>query len=191
MAHAAPVRTKIPTKSPQPARAGAARPARPKARRPARSRVLAGGSGRPATRGDGDPVIELECGITVYPSREGQGRLVLRALKTSATSSRAVWARRAWCSGWGAWRPPGELVVPGRVEGQVAEQFAGGGADEACRLPALWRPSADSGPDLQHHPHGALAQLLGVLPLCWLGSRPLQGSDPPRSPGRSKDLCRG
>ena len=73
MAHAAPVRTKIPTKIPQPARAGASRPVRPKARGAARSRVLAGGAGRPATRGDG-PVIELEYGITVYPAREGQDR---------------------------------------------------------------------------------------------------------------------
>jgi hypothetical protein len=71
MAHAAPVRTKIPTNSPQPARV---RPARLKARRPARSRVLAGGAGRPATRGNGNPVIELECGVTVYPAREDQGR---------------------------------------------------------------------------------------------------------------------
>jgi hypothetical protein len=38
MVHAAPARTKIPTKIPQPARAGAFRPARPKARRTARSR---------------------------------------------------------------------------------------------------------------------------------------------------------
>jgi hypothetical protein len=74
MAHAAPVRTKIPTKNPQPARAGASRPARAKAGRVARSRVFAGGAGRPATRGDGNPVIELEYGITVYPAREGQDR---------------------------------------------------------------------------------------------------------------------
>ena len=67
MAHAAPVRTKIPTKIPQPAGAGASWPAWPKARRAARSRVLASGAGRPATRGGGDPVIELEYGITVYP----------------------------------------------------------------------------------------------------------------------------
>jgi hypothetical protein len=35
--------------------------------------MLAGGIGRAATRGGG-PVIELECGITVYPAREEQGR---------------------------------------------------------------------------------------------------------------------
>jgi len=74
MTHAAPLRTKIPTKIPQPASAGASRPTRPKARRAARSRVFASGAGRPATRGDGNPVIELEYGITVYPARKGQGR---------------------------------------------------------------------------------------------------------------------
>ena len=70
MAQSAPVRTKIPTRIPQPAGAAASRPARPAAR----SRVFASGAGRPATRGDGDPVIELEYGITVYPAREGQDR---------------------------------------------------------------------------------------------------------------------
>ena len=74
MVHAAPARTEIPTKIPQPARAGAFRPARRKARRAGRSPVLVGGAGRPATRGDGDLVIELEYGITVYPAREGQDR---------------------------------------------------------------------------------------------------------------------
>ncbi len=73
MAHAAPVRTKIPTKNPQPARAGAARPARPKGR-PAVRRAFASVAGRPATRGDGHQVIELEYGVTVYPAREEQGR---------------------------------------------------------------------------------------------------------------------
>ncbi len=75
MAQEAPARTKIPTKSPQPARGGAARPSagRAKAGRTIRGRVLASGTGRAATRGGG-PVIELECGITVYPAREEQGR---------------------------------------------------------------------------------------------------------------------
>ena len=75
MAQEAPARTKIPTKSPQPVRSGAARPSagRAKAGRTARGRALASGTGRAATRG-GDPVIELECGITVYPAREEQGR---------------------------------------------------------------------------------------------------------------------
>jgi hypothetical protein len=43
-----------------------------KAGRPVRGRVLASGSGRPAPRGG--EVIELECGITVYPARGEQGR---------------------------------------------------------------------------------------------------------------------
>ena len=60
-----------PHKNPQPA---TNRPARPKARRAARSGILASGAGRPATRGDGHQVIELECGITVYPAREVQDR---------------------------------------------------------------------------------------------------------------------
>ena len=75
MAQEAPARTKIPTKSPQPARGGAARSSagRAKVGRTARGRVLASGTGRAAVRGGG-PVIELECGITVYPAREEQGR---------------------------------------------------------------------------------------------------------------------
>ena len=74
MAHAAPVRTKIPTKNPQPARAGAARRARPKSRPAVRGRAFASAVGRPATHGDGHQVIELEYGVTVYPAREGQDR---------------------------------------------------------------------------------------------------------------------
>ena len=56
-------------------RGGAARSSagRAKAGRTARGRVLESGPGRAATRGGG-PVIELECGITVYPAREEQGR---------------------------------------------------------------------------------------------------------------------
>src|SRR6266699_6503535 len=75
MAQEAPARTKIPTKSPQPARGGAVRSSagRAKVGRMARGRVLASGTGRAATRGGG-PVIELECGITVYPAREERGR---------------------------------------------------------------------------------------------------------------------
>jgi hypothetical protein len=73
MAQQAPPRSKIPTKSPQPARgapraAGWAGPGRT-----ARRSIFAGGTGRAATRG-GRPVIELECGITVYPAREEHGR---------------------------------------------------------------------------------------------------------------------
>ena len=35
-----------------------------------------------------------------------------------------------WRSGWGSLWLAGGLVVAGRVEGQVAEQFAGGGVDD-------------------------------------------------------------
>lgn len=67
--------SKIPTKSPQPA---PPRPARPsgrakKAAGTRRGLALASGSGRAATRGGGE-VIELECGITVYPARTEKGR---------------------------------------------------------------------------------------------------------------------
>jgi hypothetical protein len=72
MARSASVRAKIPTDSPQPFRKGAARAAgRPKAA--SRPAVLAGSTGRSATRGGGE-VIELECGITVYPARSEGGR---------------------------------------------------------------------------------------------------------------------
>jgi hypothetical protein len=59
---------KIPTDSPQLAPRRAARPSgRPrKTFATGRSPALAGGTGRAATRGGGE-VIELECGITVYP----------------------------------------------------------------------------------------------------------------------------
>jgi len=74
MAQEASAQTKIPIKSPQPARGGAAQSSadRAKVGRMARGRVLASGTGRAAT--SGGPVIELECGITVYPAREEQGR---------------------------------------------------------------------------------------------------------------------
>ena len=71
MAQEAPPRSKIPTKSPQPAR-GAASCRLGRARRTARRSIFAGGTGRAATRG-GRPVIELECGITVYPARKKHG----------------------------------------------------------------------------------------------------------------------
>jgi hypothetical protein len=44
-----------------------------KASSPARARVLASGTGRESTRGVGE-VIELDCGITVYPARSEGGR---------------------------------------------------------------------------------------------------------------------
>jgi len=66
---------KIPAESPQPAPGKAARPSgrAKKAPRAGRSPVLASGNGRAATRGGGE-VIELGCGITVYPARSEQGR---------------------------------------------------------------------------------------------------------------------
>jgi hypothetical protein len=74
MTQAARAVSKIPTKSPQPARGKPGRPAgRAKAGRPAPGRVRASGAGRAATRGGGE-VIELEYGITVYPAREEHGR---------------------------------------------------------------------------------------------------------------------
>jgi hypothetical protein len=67
MAQQAPSRSKIP----QPARGRASSHA--KSGRTAPGRMLASGAGRAATRGAG-PVIELDCGIPVYPAREEQGR---------------------------------------------------------------------------------------------------------------------
>ena len=37
----------------------------------------------------------------------------------------------AGCSGWGAGWPAGGLVAAGGVEGQFAQEFAGGGVDDA------------------------------------------------------------
>src|SRR5437773_1203122 len=51
-------------------------------------------------------------------------------------------------------------------------------------------PLALSLPDLQDHLHRAFAQLIGVLPLCRHDSASFQGSEPPRSPGRSKARVR-
>ena len=89
MATAALDQAKIPTDSPQPRRSGRGRvtgraempaespqPRRSRAKKtsgPARPKVLAGGTGRGSSRGDGE-VIELECGISVYPARSEGGR---------------------------------------------------------------------------------------------------------------------
>jgi hypothetical protein len=65
---------KIPTDSPQLAPRGPAKASRRPRKAPVGgSPVLAGGNGRAATRGGGE-VIELECGITVYPARSEAGR---------------------------------------------------------------------------------------------------------------------
>jgi len=42
-----------------------------------------------------------------------------------------LFAGRPWGAGRWAWWPAGGLVVAGRVEDQFAEEFAGGGADDA------------------------------------------------------------
>jgi integrase len=75
MTQEASAQNKIPTESPQRVRSGASRPARRsnKTGRPARSKVLVSGTGRESTRGGGE-VIELGCGITVYPARSVGGR---------------------------------------------------------------------------------------------------------------------
>ena len=76
MAPEAPSRSKIPTKTPQPASVGAggtARGAR-RSRRAARPSALLRGDARAANRGDGRVVVELECGVTVYPARVAGGR---------------------------------------------------------------------------------------------------------------------
>ena len=120
MAQAAPARPKIPTKSPQPAGAKAARPGRTAAGKAARRQVFASGTGRPATRGDGRVVVELECGITVYPAREEGDRW------------RAVWyenGQRRQCEA------STEDRLAGRLE-KVTERLA---AD----APNMERPGAD------------------------------------------------
>jgi hypothetical protein len=66
---------KIPTESPQPAPDRTARPSvrAKKTAGTSGSPVLASGNGRAATRGGGE-VLELECGIAVYPARSVGGR---------------------------------------------------------------------------------------------------------------------
>jgi integrase len=73
MTQVASARTKIPTKSPQPAGGKTARPAGRAPGRAVPARVLGSGTGRSSTRGGGE-VIELEGGITVYPARGDRGR---------------------------------------------------------------------------------------------------------------------
>jgi hypothetical protein len=79
MAQSAPAQPEIPTRIPQPAPAGSRRPPRgpapgkPAARRQPRGARVQGDT-RTATRGEDRPVIELACGITVYPAREDGGR---------------------------------------------------------------------------------------------------------------------
>jgi len=63
---------------------------------------------------------------------------------------------------------------------RVNTQLPGHPGQSAPALPVLVT-------DLEHHLHRALAQLLGILPLCRHGSASSQESEPPRSPGRSTD----
>jgi hypothetical protein len=121
MAQAAPGRTKIPTETPQLLHSGPARRVgRPKTgNRTALSWVIASGTGRATTRGSGE-VIELECGITVYPAREEHGRW------------RAVWyenGERRQCEA------ASEAKLAARLE-KVAERLE---AD----APNMSRPGAD------------------------------------------------
>ena len=121
MGQSAPVRAKIPTKNPQPSRAGVTRPAATAARprRTGRS-AFAAGTARAVTRGDGRVVVEVEGGITVYPARRAGDRW------------RAVWyegGRRRQC----------EAVAEDKLAlklARVAERLA---AD----APGLERPGAD------------------------------------------------
>ena len=73
----APPQSKIPTKNPQPpVRGRSPSPARggPRSRRAARPGARLRGDPCAATRGDGRVVVELECGVTVYPARLPGGR---------------------------------------------------------------------------------------------------------------------
>src|ERR1700691_4978262 len=66
-----------------------------------------------------------------------------------------------------------------------AAQRLGVNAQLAAHPGQLTLAPAVTGPDLQDHLYRALAQLIGVLPLCRHDSASSQGSEPPRSPGRS------
>jgi hypothetical protein len=121
MTQAAPTRIKIATETPQLLHSGPARGVgRPKkGNRTARSWVIVSGTGRATTRGSGE-VIELECGITVYPAREEHGRW------------RAVWyenGERRQCEA------ASETKLAARLE-RVAERLE---AD----APNMSRPGAD------------------------------------------------
>jgi integrase len=121
MGQLAPVQAKIPTKNPQPSRAGVTRPMAT-ATRPGRTRgpVFTAGAGRAATRGDGRVVVELEGGITVYPARRAGDRW------------RAVWyegGRRRQC----------EAVT----EDKLAVKLARVAERLAADAPGLERPGAD------------------------------------------------
>jgi integrase len=71
MASTAASRTKIPTKNPQLQGVGALRPGRAGGRpRAERGAAKVSGDARTATHGDGRVVVEVGCGVVVYPPRE-------------------------------------------------------------------------------------------------------------------------
>jgi integrase len=121
MAQSAPARAKIPTKIPQPSRVGVSRPAATGTRPGRAGRPLfATGTGRAATRGEGRVLVELECGITVYPARREGDRW------------RAVWyenGRRRQC----------EAVAEDKLAAKLAKVTERLQAD----APNLERPGAD------------------------------------------------
>jgi hypothetical protein len=121
MAQSAPVRAKIPTKTPQPPRGGVSRPAATGAR-PGRAgrQLFPAGTGRAATRGDGRVVVEVEGGITVYPAR-GEGE-----------RWRAVWYE-------GGRRRQAEAVAEDKLAAKLAKVTERLAAD----APGLERPGAD------------------------------------------------
>ena len=84
MAQSTSMRAKIPTESPQQFRKGAARAAgRPKT---ASSPSVLAGTGHAAARGGGE-VIDLECGITVYPPGPRAAAGAQSGTKTASGSS--------------------------------------------------------------------------------------------------------
>jgi hypothetical protein len=125
VATSGPVLLKIPTKIPQPARAGAGWPAgaargRPQSCPTVQPGALLRGNARVATRGDGRVVVELGWGITVYPARVAGERW------------RAVWhenGRRRQAEG------ASETRLAQKLE-KVTERLAAG-------APNMERPGAD------------------------------------------------
>ena len=121
MAHVAPARAKIPTENPQPSRPGATRPvARTRSARTSPRPAVLSGTGRAATRSSGRVVVELECGVTVYPARREGDRW------------RAVWyenGQRRQC----------EAVAEDKLAAKLAKVTERLGAD----APNMERPGAD------------------------------------------------
>ena len=73
MAPIAPPKPKINTKTTQPPRDGAARAGLRRTKRATRSPARVRGDTRESIRGSGRLVVELECGVTVYPpQRDGE-----------------------------------------------------------------------------------------------------------------------